>query len=306
MSPLDGDVLSPNDAADADDPGQCFAAQKNPEDDITPASWLCSPGDVGDSLGAIGKLAMWDFEMRRIVKLAVPYSTAALMEGIFEIITVALIGNFLGTDAVAAYTIVDLLLGLTVEFIGGILAAEGTLCSHAVGAENYTLAGQYVQLSAILYTLCLIPNVIFWIFFLDDAIRLFGFNDNIVDIGYRFGIIVLFHDWLEGMGFAYHSLLDVIDYEDWSTIMSVSEGLVFIGCLVAALLTRDTTLQEIALIQLTVSIIFFLFNCCYTVSRGWVNEYLDGIVGTVAVTVRRPLFITNAAWRWTCFVWPCS
>ena len=100
----------------------------------------------------------YDREMRRILKLSIPFSLAAFASGGFETVRVALVANFIGTEAVAAYTIVMLILGLTQEFFGGFGLASASLCAHAVGRKNYKLAGEYVQISWILYTYMLHPE----------------------------------------------------------------------------------------------------------------------------------------------------
>lgn len=105
------------------------------------------------------EIADWDKEMKRIVSLAVPFSLAAASTGAFETVRVALVANFIGTNAVAAYTIVLILLGLTFEACQGFALTCASLCTHAVGTENYLQAGQLVPISSILYTFCMILNV---------------------------------------------------------------------------------------------------------------------------------------------------
>lgn len=291
LGKLEDHVITPNDAADAHDPGN-YLLEKGMEGDEEidlccgkHAWWQASMLAAGfDRLVVLSEL---DHEYRRILKLSVPYSISGLMNGILETISVALVAHYLGTESVAAYTLVELVLGLTSEFVGGIVAAEATLCSHAVGAKNYKLAGQYVQLSAIVYTICLIPNVAFWLVLLDDTIRWFGFNEETVEIGYQYGIVVLFHEWLVGISYAYHGLLDVNGHETWSTIISVAEDAADVVVVWIVLLFRQTTLQEIGLIHLGIGVIFFVFNCWFTVSMGWMNAYLEGIVGSCALSVSR-------------------
>ena len=286
LSRLDDCAISPNDAADYHDPGYDSLAKPiaTRQKERRKETWWKT----------VLAVCLWDNEMKRIVKLSAPYSLSGLLQGIMETILVALVAHFLGSEAVAAYTLVEVVLGVTSEFFGGVLAAEATLCSHAIGAGNYKLAGQYVQLSALIYTICIIPNIVFWLFFLDDAIRWFGFNEATVELGYRFGVIVLFHEWLEGMGYAYHGLLDVMGREVWSTIISFFEDLSDVVVSLLVLLYReDTTLQDLALIHLAVGIVFFVFNCWYTVYRGWMNPYLEGMVGSFAVSVSSRRFVDN-------------
>mmetsp|Transcript_3605 Transcript_3605/g.8012 ORF Transcript_3605/g.8012 Transcript_3605/m.8012 type:complete len:341 (+) Transcript_3605:674-1696(+) len=292
LGKLDEHHITPNDAPDARESVD-HVPEKNEIEGIGEFEICCGkhawwkPAKIVGAFHQLVALSQWDREMKRLVKLSVPFSLSALLIGVVDIFMVAIIAQFLGTEAVAAYTIVDILLGLTGVFINGLLSTEATLCSHAVGAENYKLAGQYVQISAFLYTVGFIPHALFWSFYLDDAIRWFGFSEAVAKMGFDYGMVMLFHDLLEGIGEAYHGLLEVIDREQWSTAMVVAEDLTSTVVVFLVVSLQDIALSEIALIHLTTGIIFFAFNNWYTVYKGWVNPYLEGMVGSHAITVSR-------------------
>ena len=80
-----------------------------------------APG-MHQSVGTVDKImaiSSWDIQMKRIVKLSIPYCTQALITGLMDTLTVAVIGKFIGTRDVSAYVIVNLMVALTSEFIGG-------------------------------------------------------------------------------------------------------------------------------------------------------------------------------------------
>lgn len=175
-SSLEDDAVSPSDAIDVHDVGKLENVPKEDEElDLccgANAWWRLKV--ISSSFDSLLDIVEYDREMRRILKLSIPFSLAAFASGGFETVRVALVANFIGTEAVAAYTIVLLILGLTQEFFGGFGLASASLCAHAVGRENFKLAGEYVQISWILYTICYVPNVVVWVFFTDDVVRLFG------------------------------------------------------------------------------------------------------------------------------------
>ena len=243
------------------------------------------PSMIAAGFDRIVTLSEWDFESKRIVTLSIPFVLTALLLGINQTITVSLISQFVGTDAVVAFVIVELVLGLSHQFFGGIVSTEATLCSQAVGARNYKLAGQYVQICAVIYTFCMSPNIAVWSFFIDDVIILFGFDAKIAEIGRSYAIVLLFRQWLTGVNQAYHGLLNVIDREKWSTFISVLDDTVGVLIILGVVLTKETTLKEIALIKLGVALFFFMFNCCYTVYKGWMKNYLEGMIGSFALSV---------------------
>jgi len=152
-------------------------------------------------------IAEWNYESKRICKLGIPFVSQALVEGVCEAVRVAIIGQTISTAALAAYVVVDMMVGLTTQCLSGFQNALATLCSHAVGGERQKLAGQYVQIATICYALCFVPIFVFWAFFVDDVIRWFGFDEETVAIGQDFAILFLFAEFLRGICDSVHGLL---------------------------------------------------------------------------------------------------
>lgn len=290
LSGLEDHVISPNDAADADDPGYYILPKQNAEDDqeidlcYGKRAWW-KPSVLLEGFNRLVLLAEYDHEMKRIVKLCVPFSITALLGGIVESAIVALISQFIGTKAVAAFTMVHLILGLTGEFLSGILGSEATLCSHAVGVGNSNLAGQYVQICTLVFSVLMIPNIVLWMFFVDDVIVLFGFSEDLALLGLEYARIYLFHQWLIGFQLAYSGLLNVIGYENFSTTMVVLEGIASVVGTVLLVLFRETTLPEVALVHLAVGVVFFFLTVCISICHGRMGKYLSGMVGSAAFLV---------------------
>lgn len=297
LSGLEDHVISPNDAADADDPGYYVLPKQNADEDqdidlcCGKRAWW-KPSILREAFNRLVDLAEYDHEMKRIVKLCIPFSITALLGGVVDSANVALVSQFIGTSAVAAFTLVHLVLGLTSEFLGGILASEATLCSHAVGAGNCNLAGQYVQICALIFTLLMIPNIILWIYFVDDVILLFGFSEELAQLGFEYARIYAFHQWLIGLQIAYSGLLNVIGYENFATTMVVLEGIAGVVGTALLVIFRESTLQEVALVHLSVGAVFFLLTVCISICHGRMGRYLSGMVGSAAFLVSFRLVIT--------------
>jgi Na+-driven multidrug efflux pump len=58
----------------------------------------------------------WDSETKRLVSLAIPFSIQGCVEGVFQTLNVAAIGNFVGTKEANAYVVVTILLEFTNTF----------------------------------------------------------------------------------------------------------------------------------------------------------------------------------------------
>lgn len=230
-------------------------------------------------------VATWDRDMERILKLAIPFSVSAVFSGVFETIRIALVAHFIGTDAVAAYTIVLLILGLTEEFFGGFALTAASLCSHAFGNHNYRLAGQYVQISSVLYTLCTIPNVLVWFFLTGDAVRLFGFNEATVEMAQEYARFCVVAQWFEGLDESYGSLLAVIGHERFTMYLAVGNELFCTSIILITCLTgqRPVSLTDVGIIELGTEALFYGLSIVISILAGWVAPYVKGMVRTNAL-----------------------
>jgi len=131
---------------------------------------LWRPHVVALGWDKLKEIAAPDVEFKKLLKLAGPYTFSDIMESLFENVVLAIVGNYLGTTELSAYAAVDILLGMSDDFIGGIVDATMLLVPHSIGAGNNYLAGQYIQICTILYLLVSIMAAACWWFFLVDII----------------------------------------------------------------------------------------------------------------------------------------
>ena len=99
-------------------------------------------------MDAILDIAEPDEEVFELNKLIFPLITSSIVTNLFDVVAVGLVGNFVGTDAVVAFSVTSALLSITDSFIKGLPDAENTICSHAIGKNDNFLAG---QVSAVLF-----------------------------------------------------------------------------------------------------------------------------------------------------------
>jgi Na+-driven multidrug efflux pump len=111
-------------------------------------------------------------ETRKILRLAIPYTFSAVASTTFSNVCLVFVSKAIGTRAVAAYALVQILVGLFDGVLQGPIAACTTLCAQAVGGGvgNAFLAGQYIQLAVLFYFLLYIPAVYFWWVYMYDVI----------------------------------------------------------------------------------------------------------------------------------------
>jgi MATE family multidrug resistance protein len=277
MESVKGSDILPDDAVDGEEPGRGETVPMEGE------NLNLRPSTLAAAFDRLLEVANFDREMKRILSLAVPFSMSAVTKGLLETVRVALVANYIGTDAVSAYTIVLLVLGLTHEFMGGFTYTCASLCSHAVGAENDLLAGQYVQISSILYSLCMVPNAIVWFFFTSDVVRLFGFNETTAEMAQVFARYYVVKEWFQGVDEAYGALLCIIEHERFVALMAILNEIVATSIILWLVLTRPTTLADVGLAELCSQALFFSISLVLTIALGWMKKFTRGIFRTFAL-----------------------
>ena len=203
----------------------------------------------------------------------------------------AVIGKLVGTRAVSAFVVVNMLVQLTTQFVGGFHEALTTLCSQAIGAKKHRLAGKYVQISTILYVVTYIPFALLWVVVMDDAMRWFGFDEKTIHMGTQYGYFLLFDYLIDGVAEAIHALLDVSGYQTYSTTIGAAEETVaFLVVLVWGLLGAPSIfvspLFTVGVIEFGTGILFLSLNCFIIGRNGWFRPFREGMVGTFALSVR--------------------
>lgn len=279
---LDHDAVSIHDAVDA--PKPFFDGTHEIVNEKPNGPWY-SRRQMAASYDKLLAIAEWDYESRRIFKLGFPFMVQSLLVGGAEAVRVALIGRLIGTTALSAYIVVDLVVGLTTEFMRGFQDALITLCSQALGAENNVLTGQYVQMTVIISTALYIPIFIFWYFMIKPTMSWFGLDQETVDVGQDFAILLLLSSLIHGLDESVHALLDCIGCENYSTsFASLTEVFVTVGVYLEA--RKETaTLQGLGYVYVGVHGVALVLNVILVLWNGWIDPYLEGIIGTFSLRV---------------------
>lgn len=189
------DDITPLDAADADDPGKVRAfpttaggAGVVPAGLAVKAPWAAA---CCTALEPWLDVAEPNDEWKRLLGLAIPMTLGSMVEPLSRCILVGILSHWVGTYAMVAYLLVNLLYRMTGEILSvAVTDAESALVQMALTStasqegnnannngptftrEGYHLAGQYVQLSCLLQFIvvgtvlflwhCYIENVVVW------------------------------------------------------------------------------------------------------------------------------------------------
>jgi len=291
MSRITVDDLRPEDAADADDIGRETAFLRAPPPiDISQTTICCGPQSLCSrpvrayAIDNLLDIAYHDGESRRIVKLGVPLTFSSIAGAIFSTITVALVAQYLGTNDLTAYVVNDLLVGLSDTFITGVQQSLNTVCSHAVGMDDFKLAGQYVQISSVLYILFATPFLGMWCFVIDDVVLWMGLGEEVAAISLRYTRVVVFHYAMEGFSEGIFTLLDITGHEVFGTIIDLIEGVSELAIVWWQLASRDNLeLADLGWIHLLSAAFWYLVTIVIVFYKGWLSRFTGGMLRTNAL-----------------------
>ena len=221
----------------------------------------------------------YDRETNRILILGIPFMVSAVAVALFDAVTLALVSKYLGVEALSAFVVTNVLLGLTDTFIKGVADALNTVCSHAIGADNYFLAGQYTQIALMIYVIGSVPLCVCWWFLMDDAIRLFGMNERVVEIGAKYTKLVMFDYVAVGMFDTFTALLDVSGYALPATIMDIVAAILDLLSVWLLLMFVDgMNLFWVGMAQMVSSVVIYAVFVCFVVCKGWIDPFKSGLV----------------------------
>ena len=225
------------------------------------------------------EIIQYDKETNRILVLGIPFMVSAVAVALFDAITLALVSKYLGVEALSAFVVTNVLLGLTDTFIKGVADALNTVCSHAIGADNYFLAGQYTQIALMIYVIGSVPLCVCWWFLMDDAIRWFGMNERVVEIGAQYTKLVMFDYMAVGMFDTFTALLDVSGYALPATIMDlVAASLDLLSVWLLLMFVEGMDLFWVGMAQMVSSVVIYGVFVCFVVCKGWIDPFKSGLV----------------------------
>jgi Na+-driven multidrug efflux pump len=232
----------------------------------------------------LSQIVSCDKETVRILKLGGPFTISTVSHSVFDSIILAIVSKYLGVQSLSAMVVTHLLVGLTDTFIKGVSDTLDTLCSHAIGTDNYTLAGQYAQIAIVMYTMVSLPVAAAWWFLMDDAIRLFGMNEGVVMIGHGYSKILVGEYFVRGTFHTLFSLLDVNGYASQASGMVILEGTINVLTVWGLLRGIDNmNLFWVGVTSLCISVLVYSLSAIFVVYKGWLDPFWYGMTRTFAL-----------------------
>ena len=175
---------------------------------------------------------------------------------------------------------------LTYEILKGFTDALCTLSSHAVGAENYHLAGQYIQLSQIIFLAIGIPFVVLWGIFTYDVMTLLDMSSSVAEMGQQWATIAVLASVANGLNESLFQFSSVIDSDNYTNIIAVMMSAAQTAYIALTLFyDENASLVDVGWVRLNIVLAFIVVNFTLIAWRGWLDLCWDGMVKTNALKV---------------------
>ena len=222
-------------------------------------------------------IAKFDNEMKRILRLAIPFSLSAIAHNASELVVLAIISHSLGTDDMVAYAMVGSIISVSSSFMGGWVEAISSLGSMAYGARNYKLTGHYLQISCVAYTLCEIPMACVWFLYMGKILLLMGFDESVAIIGKNYVWVGVLITMMSKLNMGVMEFLAVIEKEAYANIIYCISCFLGVGFVVPFAIMMDISLKEVGLILFLNQALLFALNFLIPAKMGWLKEFEDGL-----------------------------
>ena len=233
-------------------------------------------------LNYLWKIVKYDNETHRLVRLVVPFTLSSVANTASNLVELSIISQTLGTDAMIAYVMVQTIVGISSSFFGGFVEAVTTLSSMAYGAENYKLAGQYVQAGGVLYVLCEIPLVFVWRVAIGKIILLMGFDQLVAALAEDYVLVQVALYMMTGMNESLHAFLQVIEREKFANFIYVVSTIVRVGLVALFAFKLEASLVALGLVMLTNHALLFCLFVTIPMAMGWSRRFEAGLFGKCA------------------------
>ena len=253
-------------------------------------------------------ITQWDSSL---TSLAGFYMIQGLVESINGIVHVAIVGHAIGIQEANAFIMVQFLFEITGVLVSGfqegtcgrmiesvqtirksnfliiLFPAIGVLVPQADGCGNDLLVGRYLQIGVIFSILFQIPGLLLWSFYTYDTIIWFGFDEATAAIAQDYTYSVLLLAVIEDVDDCVTGFLDVIGREKYVTVYCVISEFVSTGLLVAVAYSNVASMVAVGLAETVVALTAMFLNIIYIVNKGWLDDYIEGLVRTFGLKVSK-------------------
>ena len=167
--------------------------------------------------------------------------------------------------------------------------------NNAVAAETeegYNKAGKYIRVCIIINLIISVPISVGVVYGMGPIMRLYGFDDEIVQMCYGYTIIAVFHNFASTTSGFVTITTDIDGYADFNAKYAFFDSLGDIALSAFFIPLCRPTLVQLGLIHFAHDIISTAFYYYLTHSRwGWYDLYMTGLMNALTYDVSATLLM---------------
>lgn len=122
--------------------------------------------------------SIWD----KIILFAIPLAITSIFQQLFHSVDVAVVGQFMGKDSLAAVGANGIIINLSVNLFVGLSIGTNVVCANMLGSRDYLKVKQAVHTSIIMATAGGIAMAVLGVVFARDALELIDTPADIMDL----------------------------------------------------------------------------------------------------------------------------
>ena len=282
---LSPDAVSPDEAADAHDPGTLNVGYTDEYAGTT------IDGDCFNCCSPVGNLLDYsdlDYETRRIMTLTFPATIEAVVDPLFRMGVAVLISNFLDTNSMVAFLLVSLLLRTSAEEAAGALVdAQSSLLQEAIaqgGNIGFSMAGRAMQLGIHIQFLFMAPILGFWAYFMEDVITWFiPEQPGMARVAADYTWIIVIEFYIKALSRSFMLVFHLTGQAQFELNTDLTMTAITITLIsIAAGVFDGISLEGIAWIQVAVTVLSSAGKVAYLARKGLLKPYQEGLLGGFA------------------------
>jgi hypothetical protein len=263
-----------------------FPRMDNPQDELGEIDIFCGdrawwkPTMIRSTWNKLVHISDVDDEMMALLQSAIPASAQGLLHGLFNLLDVSLIGYLVGTQEASVFVLVSMLTWLPTTLTYGSFEALAKLIPHTMDHGNRKVAGLYLFIAMASFTFAMISFGLFWTFNMQMIFLRIGFDENAASLAAKYASVQTTIDWISGIGYCLHLLLDVTGHERFSTCSNLIFGLGQNSAVVFQALLGTKSLLYVGLCRALFAAVHVLATIFLAVWWGYLDDYNICIAAT--------------------------
>lgn len=118
----------------------------------------------------------------KILKFAVPLALTSILQQLFNAADVAIVGQFVGKDALAAVGANGIVINMMLNLMVGLSIGSNVVCANFLGAKNYVRLGRAIHTSMLIAVICGVILGIIGVFFGREILMFIDTPEDILDL----------------------------------------------------------------------------------------------------------------------------